>query len=51
MDTYGYNLGFLDSSHYFFSQVAPQLYSQGWVDPVPDPFLRKSDSALEPGTS
>jgi hypothetical protein len=22
-----------------FYQVAPQLYSQGWVDPVPDPLL------------
>jgi hypothetical protein len=39
-------LGFLDQSHYFFFQVAPQLYSQGWVDPVPDPLLlRKSGSA------
>jgi hypothetical protein len=27
-------------------QVAPQLYSRGWVDPVPNPLLlRKSDSA------
>jgi hypothetical protein len=23
-----------------FYQVAPQLYSRGWVDPVPDPLLR-----------
>jgi hypothetical protein len=39
-------LGFLDRSRYFFFQVAPQLYSQGWVDPVPDPLLlRKSGSA------
>jgi hypothetical protein len=22
-----------------FYQVAPQLYSRGWVDPVPDPLL------------
>jgi hypothetical protein len=22
-----------------FYQVAPQLYSQGWVDPIPDPLL------------
>jgi hypothetical protein len=30
---------------YFSIQVAPQLYSRGWVDPVPDPLLlRKSDS-------
>jgi hypothetical protein len=34
-----------------FYQVAPQLYSRGWVDPVPDPlpfsffFFRKSGSA------
>jgi hypothetical protein len=29
-----------------FSQVAPQLYSRGWVNPIPDPLLfRKSGSA------
>jgi hypothetical protein len=45
-DPCGRILGFLDRSRYFFSQVAPQLYSRGWVDPVPDPLLlRKSDSA------
>jgi hypothetical protein len=39
-------LGFLDQSRYFFIQVAPRLYSQGWVDTVPDPLLlRKSGSA------
>jgi hypothetical protein len=39
-------LGFLDRSRYFLFQVAPQLYSRGRVDPVPDPlFLRKSGSA------
>jgi hypothetical protein len=32
-------LGFLDRSRYYFLQVAPQLYSRGWVDPVPDPLL------------
>jgi hypothetical protein len=37
-DPYGRNLGFLDRSHFFF-QVVPQLYSRGWVDPVPDPLL------------
>jgi hypothetical protein len=44
-------VGFLDRSRYFFFQVAPQLYSRGWVDPVPDPLLlRKSGSAgFEPG--
>jgi hypothetical protein len=31
---------------YFSIQVAPQLFSRGWVDPVPDPLLlRKSGSA------
>jgi hypothetical protein len=40
------NLGFLDQSRYFSNQVAPQLSSRGWVDPVPDPLLlRKSDGA------
>jgi hypothetical protein len=37
---------FLDRIRYYFFQVAPQLYSRGWVDPVPDPMLlRKSGSA------
>jgi hypothetical protein len=36
---------FLDRSRYFFFEVVPQLYSRGWVDPVPDPLLRKSGSA------
>jgi hypothetical protein len=31
------SLGFLDRSRYYFFQVAPQLSSRGWVDPVPDP--------------
>jgi hypothetical protein len=38
-------LDFLDRNRYFFFQVAPQLYSCDWVDPVPDPLLRKSGSA------
>jgi hypothetical protein len=43
---YSRNLGALDRSRYFFFQVAPQLYSRGWVDPVPDPLLpRKSGNA------
>jgi hypothetical protein len=43
---YGRNLGFLDRSRYIFFQAAPQLYSLGWVNPVPDPLLlRKSGSA------
>jgi hypothetical protein len=36
-DLHGRILDFLDRSRYFFFQVAPQLYSRGWVDPVPDP--------------
>jgi hypothetical protein len=32
-------LGFLVRSSYCFFEVAPQLYSQGWVDSVPDPLL------------
>jgi hypothetical protein len=44
-DLYGSILGFLDRNRYFFFQVAPQLYSRGWMDPVPDPLLlRKSGS-------
>jgi hypothetical protein len=38
---HGRILGFLDRSRYFFFQVAPQLYSLGWLDPVPDPLLLK----------
>jgi hypothetical protein len=42
-DPYGRILGFLDRSRYFFFQAAPQLYSRGHVDPVPDLLLlRKS---------
>jgi hypothetical protein len=45
-EPYGRILGFLDRSRYYFFQVAPQLYSRGKVDPVPDPLLlRKSGSA------
>jgi hypothetical protein len=36
---------FVNRSRYVFFQVVPQLYSRGWVDPVPDPLLlRKSGS-------
>jgi hypothetical protein len=39
-------LGFLDRSRYYFFQIAPHVYSRGWVDPVPDPLLlRKCGSA------
>jgi hypothetical protein len=45
-DPYSRNVDFLDHSRYFFFQVPPQLYSRGWVDPVPDPLLiGKSGSA------
>jgi hypothetical protein len=45
-NTYGRNLGFIDWSHYFFFQVAPQLYSWGWVDSIPGLLLLwKSGSA------
>jgi hypothetical protein len=45
-DPYGRILCFIDRSRYFFFQAAPQLYSRGWMDPVPDPlFFRKSVSA------
>jgi hypothetical protein len=45
-DPYGRILDFVDRSRYFFIQVAPQLYSRGWVDHVSDPLLlRKSGSA------
>jgi hypothetical protein len=38
-DPYGRILGLLDRSRYLFFQVAPQLYSRGRVDTVPDPLL------------
>jgi hypothetical protein len=39
------NFGFLDWSCYFL-EIAPQLSSRGWVDPVPDLLIfRKSGSA------
>jgi hypothetical protein len=44
-DPYWRNLDFLHWSRNYFFQVAPQLYSRGWKDPVPDPLLRKSGSA------
>jgi hypothetical protein len=45
-DPYCSILRFLDRSRYFFFQIALQLYSWGWVDPVPNPLLlRKSGSA------
>jgi hypothetical protein len=45
-DPHGRILWFLEMSRYFFFQVAPQLYSRGWMDPVPDPrLLRESGRA------
>jgi hypothetical protein len=45
-DPYCLILDFLNWSRYYFFQVAPQLYSRGWEDTVPDPlFLRKSGSS------
>jgi hypothetical protein len=38
-ESYGHILGFLVRNRYFFLQIAPQLYSRGWVDAVPDPLL------------
>jgi hypothetical protein len=43
-DPYGRILGFLD--RYFFFQVAPQLYSRGWVDLVPENLVVPG---IEPG--
>jgi hypothetical protein len=46
MNPHGSILKFLYQSRYCFFQVAPRLYSQGWIYPVPDPvLLRKSASA------
>jgi hypothetical protein len=40
------NLDFLDRRSYYFFQVALQLSSRGWVDPVPNPlYLTKWGSA------
>jgi hypothetical protein len=45
-DPHGRILGFLDPEPLLFHSRAPQLYSRGWVDPVPDPLLlRKSGRA------
>jgi hypothetical protein len=45
-DPYCRIFDFLDRSRYVFFQVAPQLYSRGWEEPVSDPLLlRKCGSA------
>jgi hypothetical protein len=41
-DLYDRILGCLYWRRYFLLQVAPKLYSRGWVDPFSDPLLRKS---------
>jgi hypothetical protein len=38
-DPYGRTLDFSRQEPLLFYQVAPQLYSRGWVDPVPDPLF------------
>jgi hypothetical protein len=38
------------SSSYFFFQVSPQLFSRGWVDPVPDPLLLRKSGGAGNGT-
>jgi hypothetical protein len=45
-DPHGRILGFLDRSGYCYFRLAPRLYSQGSLNPVPDPLLLiKSGSA------
>jgi hypothetical protein len=53
MDPYSCILAFLNWSCYYSLQVAPQLYSQGWVGPVSDPPFSESLVVLgiETGTS
>jgi hypothetical protein len=51
-DPHGSILGFLDRSRYDFFQVAPQLYSRGCVDPIPDPLYFPENAValgIEPG--
>jgi hypothetical protein len=40
------NLNFLDRNRYVFFQIAPQLYSRGWADPVPEYNSSSSSSSL-----
>jgi hypothetical protein len=46
-NSYGHILDFLDRSRYYVFQVAPQLYSRGWVDPVPEPLLLRKFGRAE----
>jgi hypothetical protein len=45
---YGRTLGFSGQEPLLFYQVAPQLYSRGWVDPVPDPLFFLVVPGIEP---
>jgi hypothetical protein len=45
MDPLGRILGVLDRSRHCFFQVALQLYSRGWVHPVPDPLLLRNSGS------
>jgi hypothetical protein len=36
------NISFIDRSRYFFIEVATQLSSRGWMDPVPDQLLLRT---------
>jgi hypothetical protein len=44
--------GFIDRSSFFFFQVAPQLYSRGWVDPFQTNYFSENVVApgIEPGS-
>jgi hypothetical protein len=45
------NFGFLDRSRYSL-EIAPQLSSRGWVNPVPDPLLLRKNlvaPGIQPG--
>jgi hypothetical protein len=46
-------LSFQYRSRYYFFQVAPNLSSRGWVNPLPDTLLlrKMAAPAIEPGTS
>jgi hypothetical protein len=40
------NVCFPNRSRFFSIQVTPQLSSRGWVDPVPDPLLRRKSGSV-----
>jgi hypothetical protein len=52
-DPYSRILAFLDQSRYIFFQVAPQLYSRGWVDPFQIHYFSANlvVPGIEPGAS